>query len=93
MIFTLFEAAWSRVYRRKGELYNRLDERGHLFGKWDYTNNKVRFPVKATEDTPALLYPWPIFQELCDNYDSFADFVEVEDNARLRRANLDSLTT
>ncbi|WP_228013187.1 cyclic nucleotide-binding domain-containing protein, partial [Vibrio sp. OPT18] len=31
------------VYRRKGELYNRLDE-GHLFGQMGLlTNNKVRF--------------------------------------------------
>lgn len=37
------------VYRRKGELYNRLDE-GHLFGQMGLlTNNKVRFPVKATK--------------------------------------------
>jgi len=75
------------VYRRKGELYNRLDE-GHLFGQMGLlTNNKVRFPVKATEDTLLYCIPEPIFQELYDNYDSFADFVEVEDNARLRQAN------
>ncbi len=75
------------VYRRKGELYNRLDE-GHLFGQMGLlTNNKVRFPVKATEDTLLYCVPEPIFQELYDNYDSFADFVEVEDNARLRQAN------
>ncbi|MEC7939178.1 MAG: DUF294 nucleotidyltransferase-like domain-containing protein [Pseudomonadota bacterium] len=75
------------VYRRKGALYNRLDE-GHLFGQMGLlTNNKVRFPVKATEDTLLYCIPEPIFQELYDNYDSFADFVEVEDNARLRQAN------
>ncbi|MEZ9515690.1 DUF294 nucleotidyltransferase-like domain-containing protein [Vibrio splendidus] len=78
------------VYRRKGELYNRLDE-GHVFGQMGLlTNNKVRFPVKATEDTLLYCIPEPIFQELYDNYDSFADFVEVEDNARLRQANSDS---
>ncbi|MEF1229200.1 cyclic nucleotide-binding domain-containing protein, partial [Vibrio fortis] len=74
------------VYRRKGELYNRLDQ-GDLFGQMGLlTNNKVRFPVKAIEDTLLYCIPESIFQELYDNYDSFADFVEVEDNARLRQA-------
>ena len=45
------------VYRRKGELYNRLDQ-GDLFGQMGLlTNNKVRFPVKAIEDTLPLLHP------------------------------------
>ncbi|MCG7499638.1 DUF294 nucleotidyltransferase-like domain-containing protein [Vibrio sp. Of7-15] len=74
------------VYRRKGELYNRLDE-GDLFGQMGLlTNNKVRFPVKAIEDTLVYCIPEAVFQELYDNHDSFADFVEVEDNARLRQA-------
>ncbi|MDK9759465.1 CBS domain-containing protein, partial [Vibrio sp. D173a] len=69
-----------------GELYNRLDE-GDLFGQMGLlTNNKVRFPVKAIEDTLLYCIPESIFQELYDGYDSFADFVEVEDNARLRQA-------
>lgn len=88
--FYMVRSGEVEVYRRKGELYNRLDE-GHLFGQMGLlTNNKVRFPVKATEDTLLYCIPGPIFQELYDNYDSFADFVEVEDNARLRQANLDS---
>ncbi|MGY3569921.1 DUF294 nucleotidyltransferase-like domain-containing protein [Vibrio paucivorans] len=74
------------VYRRKGELYNRLDE-GALFGQMGLlTNNKVRFPAKAIEDTLLYCIPEATFQELYDNHDSFADFVEVEDNARLRQA-------
>jgi CBS domain-containing protein len=74
------------VYRRKGELYNRLDE-GDLFGQMGLlTNNKVRFPVKAIEDTLLYCIPGDIFQELYDNFDSFADFVEVENSARLRQA-------
>ncbi|GAA5647523.1 DUF294 nucleotidyltransferase-like domain-containing protein [Vibrio proteolyticus] len=74
------------VYRRKGELYNRLDQ-GALFGQMGLlTNNKVRFPAKATEDTLLYCIPEDIFQDLYENHDSFADFVEVQDNARLRQA-------
>lgn len=74
------------VYRRKGELYNRLTE-GGLFGQMGLlTNNRVRFPVTAIEDTLVYCIPENIFQDLYDNHDSFADFVEVEDNARLRQA-------
>ncbi len=44
------------VYRRKGELYNRLSE-GALFGQMGLlTNNKVRFPAKAIDVYPTLLY-------------------------------------
>ncbi|MDP5253506.1 MULTISPECIES: DUF294 nucleotidyltransferase-like domain-containing protein [unclassified Vibrio] len=74
------------LYRRKGELYNRLDE-GALFGQMGLlTNNRVLFPVKAIEDTLLYCIPESVFQMLYDEYDSFADFVEVEDNARLRQA-------
>lgn len=74
------------VYRRKGELYNRLDE-GALFGQMGLlTNNKVRFPVKAIKDTLLYCIPESVFQEIYDNHESFADFVEVQDNARLRQA-------
>ena len=73
------------VYRRKGELYNRLDS-GALFGQMGLlTNNKVRFPVKAIRDTLLYCIPEKIFQELYDKYETFADFVEVEDTARLRQ--------
>lgn len=74
------------VYRRKGELYSRLDE-GDLFGQMGLlTNNKVRFPVKAIDDALIYCIPGDVFQEMYDNYDSFADFVEVENSARLRMA-------
>lgn len=73
------------VYRRKGELYNRLDE-GALFGQMGLlTNNKVRFPAKATKDSLLYCIPEEVFQELYENHEAFADFVEVEDNARLRQ--------
>ncbi|MGR5363048.1 putative nucleotidyltransferase substrate binding domain-containing protein [Vibrio barjaei] len=86
------------IYRRKGELYNRLDE-GDLFGQMGLlTNNKVRFPAKAVEDTLVYCLSAEIFQELYDGFDSFADFVEVEDTVRLRQAvsnntNENDLTT
>ncbi|NOI79071.1 cyclic nucleotide-binding/CBS domain-containing protein [Vibrio tubiashii] len=73
------------VYRRKGELYNRLDE-GSLFGQMGLlTNNKVRFPAKAIKDTLLYCIPESVFQELYDEHETFADFVEVEDTARLRQ--------
>lgn len=74
------------VYRRNGELYNRLDE-GDVFGQMGLlTNNKVRFPVTAIEDTLVYCIPEDTFQTLYDENDNFADFVEVEDSARLRQA-------
>lgn len=72
------------LYRRKGELYNRLDE-GALFGQMGIlTRNKVRFPAKAIKDSLLYCIPEAVFQELYENHESFADFVEVENNARLR---------
>ncbi|EKO3515229.1 DUF294 nucleotidyltransferase-like domain-containing protein [Vibrio fluvialis] len=73
------------VYRRKGELYNRLTE-GGLFGQMGLlTNNKVRFPVTAIEDTLVYCIPEATFQSLYEDHDAFADYVEVQDNARLRQ--------
>lgn len=72
------------IYRRKGELYNRIDE-GDLFGQMGLLmNNKVRMPARAIEDTLVYCIPEDIFNKLCDEYDTFADFVELEDSARLR---------
>ncbi|PST93895.1 cyclic nucleotide-binding protein [Photobacterium sp. NCIMB 13483] len=74
------------VYRRKGELYNRLDE-GDIFGQMGLLmNNRVRMPAKALEDTLLYCVPGTLFTKLCDDYDSFADFVEVDDGSRLRHA-------
>lgn len=74
------------VYRRKGELYNRLDE-GDIFGQMGLLmNNRVRMPAKALEDTLLYCIPGNLFTKLCDDYDSFADFVEVDDGSRLRHA-------
>ncbi|ROV58610.1 cyclic nucleotide-binding/CBS domain-containing protein [Vibrio ponticus] len=74
------------IYRRNGELYNRLDS-GGLFGQMGLlTNNKVRFPAKAVRDTLIYCIPETIFVELYESQEPFADFVEVEHNTRLRQA-------
>ncbi|MFT6927832.1 MAG: CBS domain-containing protein [Psychromonas sp.] len=74
------------LYRRKGELYNRLDQ-GQLFGQMGLlTNNKVRFPAKAVKDTLLYVIPASVFNELCESNEDFADFVEVENSMRLQQA-------
>lgn len=74
------------VYRRKGELYSRLDS-GALFGQMGLlTNNKVRFPAQAVRDSLLYCIPESIFLELYEQNESFADFVAVEHNMRLRQA-------
>ncbi|WP_076536445.1 DUF294 nucleotidyltransferase-like domain-containing protein [Shewanella sp. UCD-KL21] len=87
------------VYRRSGELYNRLDQ-GGLFGQMGLlTNNKVRLPAKSLKDSLLYCIPESIFESFCERYDSFADFVEVEGSIRLQQAvednsdDANSLTT
>ncbi|WP_028774626.1 DUF294 nucleotidyltransferase-like domain-containing protein [Shewanella waksmanii] len=87
------------VYRRNGDLYNRLDQ-GGLFGQMGLlTNNKVRFPAKALKDTLLYCIPQNIFDDFCERFDAFADFVEVEGSVRLQQAvednsdDANSLTT
>ena len=73
------------VYRRNGDLYNRISE-GDLFGQLGLLmNNRVRLPARTLEDSLIYFIPEAVFTELCDNYDSFAYFVEMDDN-RLRQA-------
>ncbi|WP_372994877.1 putative nucleotidyltransferase substrate binding domain-containing protein [Marinobacter sp.] len=74
------------IYRRTGELYNRISE-GEIFGQFGLLmNKKVRFPAKALEDTLVYKIPAETFQYLWENDDNFADFVEIEDRSRLRSA-------
>src|SRR6056297_359315 len=74
------------IYRRTGELYNRISE-GEVFGQFGLLmNRKVRFPAKALEDTLLYKIPYDTFQHLWENDDNFADFVEIEDRSRLRSA-------
>ncbi|MGF1703150.1 DUF294 nucleotidyltransferase-like domain-containing protein [Photobacterium makurazakiensis] len=82
----LIRSGTVEIYRRKGELYNRIDE-GDLFGQMGLLmSNRVRMPARAIEDTLVYCIPEQIFNSLCDEFDSFADFVEVEENTRLRNA-------
>lgn len=74
------------IYRRSGELYNRLVE-GDIFGQAGLLrSNKVRFPARALEDSLIYFIPADVFAELCDQHDSFADFVEAEGHSRLKSA-------
>ncbi|SEM07164.1 DUF294 nucleotidyltransferase-like domain-containing protein [Halomonas daqiaonensis] len=66
------------VYRRGGELYNRLGE-GDIFGHFSLMrNHRARFPARAMEDSLIYFIPEPAFQRLCEADDNFADFVELE---------------
>ncbi|WP_111497575.1 DUF294 nucleotidyltransferase-like domain-containing protein [Marinobacter bohaiensis] len=74
------------VYRRNGELYNRLSE-GDLFGQLGLMmNKKTRYPANALEDTLIYLIPDAVFQELWEAGEHFADFFDIEDQGRLRAA-------
>lgn len=78
------------VYQRNGQLYNRL-EIGKVFGHMALlTHSKSRFPAKAIDDSLIYCIPEKVFQHLYNNFDSFADFVEIDDSARLRQAILDN---
>lgn len=74
------------VFRRSGELYNRIGE-GEIFGQFGLLmHKKTRFPATAIEDTLIYRIPDSIFQELFENDENFADYVEIEDRSRLRSA-------
>ncbi|MGE0350999.1 DUF294 nucleotidyltransferase-like domain-containing protein [Hydrogenophaga sp.] len=74
------------VYRRDGTLYNRLTEGGY-FGEFGLLHRKkVRFPAVAQEDTLLYLLPEPVFTELFEGNEAFADQVEIEDRTRLQKA-------
>lgn len=73
------------LFRREGDFFNRLGE-GEIFGQISLMmHNRVRFPAKALEDTLVYIIPEAIFDDLCDNHEVFADFVEFGDQSRLRR--------
>lgn len=74
------------IYRRNGELFNRLGE-GDIFGQSSLRRGRgVRFPAKALEDTLIYFIPGELFSQLCDQHDSLADFVDTEGSKRLRSA-------
>ncbi|MDP5460422.1 DUF294 nucleotidyltransferase-like domain-containing protein [Alishewanella sp. SMS8] len=70
------------TFRRNGDLYNRIAE-GGLFGEQGLLRGKkVRFPARALEDTLIYLVPAVAFEQLFDNNEFFADYVEVGDAMR-----------
>lgn len=74
------------LYRRNGDLYNRLSE-GDIFGQLGLLmNRQVRFPATALEDSLIYFIPEAVFFTLFEQHESFADYVEVEDHTRLRQA-------
>jgi CBS domain-containing protein len=74
------------IYRRNGDLYNRLSE-GDIFGQAGLLHsNKVRFPARAIEDSLIYFIPAALFAQLCEQHESFADFVEAEGQSRLKSA-------
>jgi len=74
------------VFRRDGQLYNRLCEGGY-FGEFGLLRGKkVRFPAKALEDTLCYMIPEPVFTTLFEESEPFASYVEIEDNTRLKQA-------
>ncbi|WP_258870859.1 MULTISPECIES: DUF294 nucleotidyltransferase-like domain-containing protein [unclassified Wenzhouxiangella] len=74
------------LFRRSGELYNRLGE-GDIFGQLGLLSDKpARFPARALEDTLIYFIPGDLFRRLFDSNVAFADYVEVEDRTRLRQA-------
>jgi len=73
------------IYRRNGDLYNRLSE-GELFGQLSLLmSQRVRLPARTIEDSLIYFIPEAVFSSLCERFDSFAYFVEVDDN-RLHQA-------
>ena len=74
------------IFRRSGELYNRIGE-GGIFGQFGLLmRGQVRFPATALEDSLLYRIPAETFHHLFENDDNFADFVEIEDRSRLRSA-------
>ncbi|WP_193076037.1 DUF294 nucleotidyltransferase-like domain-containing protein [Pseudomonas sp. FME51] len=74
------------IYRRDGELFNRLGE-GDIFGQASLRRGgRVRFPASALEDTLIYFIPGEQFNQLCEQHDQFADFMDTEGSGRLRSA-------
>jgi CBS domain-containing protein len=73
------------VFRRTGELYNRL-ESGEVFGQMGILlNGHVRYPVKALEDTLIYRIPSEKFLEMCDVFGDFGDYFETNEHSTLQQ--------
>ncbi|MCB2022212.1 MAG: cyclic nucleotide-binding/CBS domain-containing protein [Burkholderiaceae bacterium] len=73
------------VFRRDGSLHNRLTEGGYFGEAGLLQRRRVRFPVRALDDTLLYLIPEPVFTDLFEHDEHFADIVESEDRSRLRQ--------
>lgn len=74
------------VLQKTGELYNRLTEGGY-FGEFGLLRKgRVRYPIRSLEDTLLYYLPGEIFTRLFDQYDEFAEAVEVEEDRRVKYA-------
>ena len=73
------------VFRRTGELYNRL-EAGGVFGQMGILlNGHVRYPVRALEDTLIYRIPAEKFLEMCDLVGEFGDYFEINEHSTLQQ--------
>ncbi len=86
------------VYRRTGDLFDRLGE-GSIFGHYGLLRGRrVHYPAVAIEDTLIYAIPVTIFDHLCEADDDFADFVELgrprlEAAVETQRRSNDLMTT
>ncbi len=74
------------TYHKDGSLFNRLDEGGFFGEAGLLRKGRVRFPVKTIEDTLLYYIPGDLFNRFYDEYDAFADAVEVEEQHRVSHA-------
>lgn len=73
------------IFRRTGELYNRL-EPGDVFGQMGILlNGHVRYPARALEDTLIYRIPSKFFLEICDLVGEFGDYFEVNEHSTLQQ--------
>lgn len=78
------------TFRRNGDLYNRMSE-GGFFGEQGLLRGaKVRFPASALEDTLIYFIPAEVFQQLFDDNEFFADYIEVGDSERRKTSKASS---
>lgn len=85
LVLHLVRSGVVEVFHRDGSLYDRMNEGGY-FGEFGLLHRKtVRFPARALEDSLLYLVPEPVFTELFDTHERFADLVATEDRVRLRQ--------
>ncbi|MDR9455655.1 MAG: DUF294 nucleotidyltransferase-like domain-containing protein [Spiribacter sp.] len=86
------------IYRRSGDLYDRLSE-GGIFGQYGLLRGRrTQYPAIALEDTLLYLIPADLFDQLCEEDTDFADFVELgrtrpEASQPVSQRSRDMLTT